>query len=213
MFDIGWMELLIIGVVALIVIGPKDLPEVIRTVGGWMRKARQMAGEFQGHVDQMLKDADLADVKKKFDEVRGFDIKEEITKAIDPKGEMRDALSAPDLDTPSIGASSGAATPSIGAPSAATPAPTAGEPQAPAVASPASASAAPAIAPTGPGGSYWHPELEDAPAFVPPEFVPAKPVAAAPALPASASSPASAADPVPPAFIPPPAEPAAAARS
>ncbi|MFD2142830.1 Sec-independent protein translocase protein TatB [Ancylobacter oerskovii] len=64
MFDIGWSEMLVIGVVALVVIGPKELPGVIRNVGRMVGKLRRMAGEFQGTFQEALREADLADVKK-----------------------------------------------------------------------------------------------------------------------------------------------------
>ena len=70
MFDIGWSELLVIGVVALIAIGPKELPGVLRMVGQWMGKARRMASEFQGQFQEAMREAEMADLKKSFDEVR-----------------------------------------------------------------------------------------------------------------------------------------------
>jgi sec-independent protein translocase protein TatB len=70
MFDIGWSELVVIAVVALIAIGPKELPGVLRTVGQWMRKARTMAGEFQGQFQEAMREAEMADLKKSFDEVK-----------------------------------------------------------------------------------------------------------------------------------------------
>jgi sec-independent protein translocase protein TatB len=69
MFDIGWSELLVIGVVALIAIGPKELPGVLRMVGQWLGKARRMAGEFQGHFQEAMREAEMADVKKQFDDI------------------------------------------------------------------------------------------------------------------------------------------------
>lgn len=68
MFDIGWSELVVIGVVALIAIGPKELPGVLRTVGQWMGKARRMAAEFQGQFNEAMREAEMADIKKTFDD-------------------------------------------------------------------------------------------------------------------------------------------------
>jgi len=70
MFDIGWSELVVIGVVALIAIGPKELPGVLRMVGQWMGKARKMASEFQGQFNEAMREAEMADVKKAFDDVK-----------------------------------------------------------------------------------------------------------------------------------------------
>src|SRR5579862_4048403 len=70
MFDISWSEFAIIAVVALIAIGPKELPGVLRTVGQWMGKARKMAAEFQGQFQEAMREAEMADLKKSFDEVR-----------------------------------------------------------------------------------------------------------------------------------------------
>src|SRR5438046_9078701 len=69
MFDIGWSELVVIAVVALIAIGPKELPGVLRLVGQWMGKARKMAAEFQGQFQEAMREAEMADRKKRFDEV------------------------------------------------------------------------------------------------------------------------------------------------
>ena len=70
MFDIGWSELVLIAVVALIAIGPKELPGVLRMVGQWMGKARRMAAEFQGQFQEAMREAEMAELKKSSDEVR-----------------------------------------------------------------------------------------------------------------------------------------------
>ncbi len=70
MFDIGWSEFVVIAVVALIAIGPKELPGVLRMIGQWMGKARKMAAEFQGQFQEAMREAEMADLKKSFDEVR-----------------------------------------------------------------------------------------------------------------------------------------------
>jgi sec-independent protein translocase protein TatB len=69
MFDIGWGELLLIGVVALVVIGPKELPGTLRTLGQWMTKIRRMAGEFQNQFQEAIREAELHDLKKEVDEM------------------------------------------------------------------------------------------------------------------------------------------------
>lgn len=70
MFDIGWSELVLIGVVALVVLGPKELPGVLRMVGQWMGKARRMAADFQGQFQEAMREAEMADVKKSFDDIK-----------------------------------------------------------------------------------------------------------------------------------------------
>ena len=69
MFDFGWSEFLLIGVVALIVIGPKELPAVLRTIGQWTTKIRRMAGEFQSQFQEAMREAEMADLKKQVDEI------------------------------------------------------------------------------------------------------------------------------------------------
>jgi sec-independent protein translocase protein TatB len=74
MFDISWTEFLLIGVVALIVIGPKELPAVLRTLGQWTRKVRSMAADFQGQFQEAMREAEMADLKKQVDDI-AHDIK------------------------------------------------------------------------------------------------------------------------------------------
>ena len=70
MFDISWSEFAIIAVVALIAIGPKELPGVLRMVGPWMGKARKMAAEFQGQFREAMREAEMEDLKKSFDDIK-----------------------------------------------------------------------------------------------------------------------------------------------
>src|ERR1700674_2949674 len=67
MFGIGWSEYILIGAVALIVIGPKELPAVLRAVGQWTTKIRRMAAEFQGQFQEAMREAEMADLKKEVD--------------------------------------------------------------------------------------------------------------------------------------------------
>ncbi|MBS0642447.1 MAG: Sec-independent protein translocase protein TatB [Acetobacteraceae bacterium] len=92
MFDLAWSEILLIGVVALIAIGPKDMPVAIRAVTNAIKKARRMAAEFQTHVDEMMREADLKDVKQTFNELRSLDIKSTIEKAVDPDNAIRNTF-------------------------------------------------------------------------------------------------------------------------
>ncbi len=88
MFDIGWSELLVIGVVALIAIGPKELPGVLRSVGHWMGKIRRMASEFQGQFNEAMREAEMSDLKKHADDLN--DVTKQLTSGIDPYDIMRD---------------------------------------------------------------------------------------------------------------------------
>ena len=81
MFDISWGKLVIIGVVALLVIGPKELPAVLRQLGQWMTKIRRMAAEFQGQFNEAMREAEMADLKKTFDETTSS-----LNSALDPSG-------------------------------------------------------------------------------------------------------------------------------
>jgi sec-independent protein translocase protein TatB len=92
MLDIGWSEIAVIVVVALIVIGPKDLPKVLKTVGIWVRKARMLTRDFQNSVDEMIREADLEDVRRQATELRNLNIGREVEKTIDPSGSLRDAF-------------------------------------------------------------------------------------------------------------------------
>jgi sec-independent protein translocase protein TatB len=78
MFDIGWDELLIIAIVALVVIGPKDLPHAFRIAGRWMARARTMAREFQSHVDELMRESELDDLKREISDVPRPQIMDEI---------------------------------------------------------------------------------------------------------------------------------------
>jgi sec-independent protein translocase protein TatB len=89
MFDFAWSEFALIAVVALIAIGPKDMPVALKAVTGWIKKARRMAAEFQTHVDEMMREADLHEVRASIDEIRNFDIKGEIERTIDSDGSLR----------------------------------------------------------------------------------------------------------------------------
>jgi sec-independent protein translocase protein TatB len=96
-FDIGWSELLVIGVVALVFIGPKDLPRALRVAGYWFRKARTLSREFQNSVDQMIREAELDEMREQLKKATEFDINKEIQTAVDPTGELAESIKPPDI--------------------------------------------------------------------------------------------------------------------
>jgi sec-independent protein translocase protein TatB len=110
MFDIGWGEFLVIGIVALIVIGPKELPGVLRTLGQGMSKIRRMASEFQGQFNEAMREAEMHDLKKEVDELsaaaRGFQYYDPMNPdGLEPKAETKPVetveLPAPE-ETPAL---------------------------------------------------------------------------------------------------------------
>jgi sec-independent protein translocase protein TatB len=102
MFDFAWSELALIAVVALVVIGPKDLPRVMRLVGQWVHRARAIAREFQGSLDQMVREAELEEMKNQLDRATNFDIEREIHRTVDPGGDIQRSLTDPVLANPLI---------------------------------------------------------------------------------------------------------------
>ena len=86
MFEIGWTELVLIAVVAIVVIGPKDLPRAMRTVGQWSARMKRMAREFQGQFNEALKEAELDGIQKDL----------EALGKIDPLAGVRKEMSAID---------------------------------------------------------------------------------------------------------------------
>src|SRR3954471_10583584 len=102
MFDLSWGEMGIIAVVALVVLGPKELPNALRTMSMLMKNARKLAGEFQSGVNEIIREADLEDARKKLQEVQSLNknqIQNAIEKAVAPTGEMKAALTVEDDPT------------------------------------------------------------------------------------------------------------------
>lgn len=92
MLDIGWTEMAFIAVIALIVIGPKDLPKAMRTVSKWVRKARSLAREFQSGLDDIARDTELDEVKNQLTGAMDFDLGNEIENTIDPEGTVKQSM-------------------------------------------------------------------------------------------------------------------------
>jgi sec-independent protein translocase protein TatB len=135
MFGIDSPELLVIAIVALVVIGPKELPGMLRSWGKWMAKARGMAAEFRGHVDEMVRQSELDEVKKQLVDLQSLDPTKEIKSIVqegvaegekalaDAKSTFDNPLAEPE-SAPQIAVEAAPETPPAEAGPAAEPAPT-----------------------------------------------------------------------------------------
>ena len=92
MFDIGWSEMAVIALIALLVIGPKELPRTMKAVAHWMRKARSLTREFQSGIDDMVREAELEDAKKALDATRSGNLQRTLANAIDPTGDVTEEV-------------------------------------------------------------------------------------------------------------------------
>jgi sec-independent protein translocase protein TatB len=96
-FGVGYSEMFVLALIALIVIGPKDLPKVLRTFGRFMQKARGMAREFQGHVDQAMRETGVDEIKSGFNDLKAPNLMSPPAKEIAPKAnDFEDYFGAPD---------------------------------------------------------------------------------------------------------------------
>jgi sec-independent protein translocase protein TatB len=105
MFDFAWSEIGVIAVAALIFIGPKDMPVAIKAVSGAIKKARRMAAEFQTHVDDLVREADLQEVRDHIGDLRNFNLGRTVEKLVDEDGSIRRSFDDP-FATTSLGAQS-----------------------------------------------------------------------------------------------------------
>lgn len=92
MFDFGWDEMALIAVVALVFLGPKELPQVMRTAGQWSRKMKSVAGEFRRHVDDMVREADLEEIREQARLAATGGVGGMLGHHIDPDGELKKAF-------------------------------------------------------------------------------------------------------------------------
>lgn len=190
MLGLDWSELALIAVVAVVVIGPKDLPDAVRGIAKGIQKLRRMAWEFQGQVDEVVREAKLEDVRNSINEIRNFNVRDIVEKEIDKDGSIRKTFTEDPIGNPLRDAFS----PDAGHGAAVTPPPSAMPPAPP-------PPVAPAFVP--PGTLPPLPEPPPPPAAaVPPAFVPPASVP-----PVASPAPAPAGTPV----TPPPASPSTAA--
>jgi sec-independent protein translocase protein TatB len=111
LLDFGWSELMLIGIIALVVIGPKDLPKALRVAGFWVRKARTLSREFQSSVEQMVREAELDEMRQELKKATEIDLDKEFRQAVDPTGSLAESLKPPELPNfaePALAADNGA---------------------------------------------------------------------------------------------------------
>jgi sec-independent protein translocase protein TatB len=171
MFDFAWSQIALIAVVALIAIGPKDMPIAIRAITNTIKKARRMAAEFQTHVDDMVRDVNLSEVKDQFNDIRNFNIRDTIEKAVDPDGSLRNTFASDPMNpTP-------APVPEVTVGELATGIPAPEEPTQPAI---PEKPLAPAFIPPGlippPHVFVEAPASPDPPSFIPPDIARSAPL-------------------------------------
>ncbi len=92
MFDFAWSELALIGALSVLLLGPKQLPETMRTLAKLMRKVRGLSAEFQGHFNEMVREAELEELRAQVQKLSAGNLQSEVSKAIDPTGEIEGAL-------------------------------------------------------------------------------------------------------------------------
>jgi len=98
MFDIGWQELFVVAAITILVVGPRDLPRVLKSVMGYVRKAKSMAREFQDGVDDVVREVELDDIRKEANSIATMDIDAEIKNAVDPTGSLDKDLDMADVE-------------------------------------------------------------------------------------------------------------------
>jgi len=92
MFDVGWQELFVIAVVTIIVVGPKEIPRVLRTVTLGIRKVKGMAREFQSSLEELAREAELDEIKQELQKAQDGDLQRDIEDAIDPTGDFGNSI-------------------------------------------------------------------------------------------------------------------------
>jgi len=95
-FDFSMAEVLVVAVVALVAIGPRDLPRALYALGRWVGKARALAGEFHRHVDDMMREAELEDFRRKAEELNRKSLTQVLENSVDPDGAIRRGLELPE---------------------------------------------------------------------------------------------------------------------
>lgn len=92
MFDFAWSELALIGALSVLLLGPKQLPETMRTLAKVVRKIRGLSAEFQGHFNEMVREAELEELREQVKKLSQANLQSEVSKVIDPTGQIESAL-------------------------------------------------------------------------------------------------------------------------
>ena len=92
MFDIGWQELFLIGLITILVVGPREIPRVLRTVVAAVRKVRGLANDFQRGIDELARETELDEIRRDLEKGATLDLERELEETIDPKSEMSEAV-------------------------------------------------------------------------------------------------------------------------
>ena len=99
MIDVGWSEMAVVALIALLILGPKELPQAMRMAARWVKKARTVSREFRSGVDEMIREAELEDAREAVDMARPSNLKKTIGGVVDPTGSVDDALSDVENET------------------------------------------------------------------------------------------------------------------
>lgn len=89
MFDLGWQEFMLIAFVAVVVVGPRDLPRVVRSISTYIRKARSVAREFQNSLEEVAREAELDELRKEAKSISSGDLEKKVNDWVDPSGETK----------------------------------------------------------------------------------------------------------------------------
>ncbi len=92
MFDIGWQELFLVAVITILVVGPKELPRVLKTVVAGVRKMRGLANDFQRGIDELARETELDDIRKDLEKAANIDLERELEETIDPTGNLTNTM-------------------------------------------------------------------------------------------------------------------------
>ena len=107
MFDIGWQELFLVAVITILVVGPKELPHVLKTVVGGVRKVRRLANDFQLGIDELARETELDDIRKDLESAADVDLERELEETVDLTGDLANSMHELESELESTGVEDG----------------------------------------------------------------------------------------------------------